>query len=70
MSGDKESTHRAQFTLAVKCHWCGHKGLSVWEETEAGRELVSIDGFYQRLKSLRPYKIETVCNSCDKTQPL
>jgi hypothetical protein len=68
--GAAEKLERGQSTLAIKCHWCGHNGLSVWEETPNGRELVSIDGFYERLKSLRPYKIETVCDNCNRVQPI
>ena len=59
-----------QFTLAIKCHWCGHTGLSIWEETQDGRVLVSLDGFYERIKNLRPYQIQTVCNNCDRAQPV
>jgi len=68
------STHefkeRNQFTLAIKCHWCGHPGLSVWEETPNGRELVSLDGFYERLKSAQSFAIETVCDACNRAQPI
>ena len=59
-----------QFTLAIQCHWCGHTGSSLWEDTPNGRELVSLDGFYERLRSLRPYKIQAVCNNCDNAQPI
>lgn len=65
-----QSVQRDQFTLAIQCHWCGHTGLSIWEETAKGRELVSLDGFYEKLVNLRPYKIRTVCNNCDRAQPI
>lgn len=60
------------FTLAIKCHWCGHTGLSMWAVGEAGREPVNPDDFYERLarNELRLSKIETVCNNCNRPQPL
>ena len=70
MSGDTRKNSQKQFTLTIQCPWCGHAGSSVWEETPTGRKLVSIDGFYERLRSFKPLKIETVCNRCDKAQPL
>lgn len=59
-----------QFTLAIKCHWCGHCGSTLWENTEAGRQIVSVDGFYERITKKRPFRIEKVCNACGKAQPV
>jgi hypothetical protein len=58
------------FTVEIKCHWCGNMGLSLWENTAAGRELVSLDGFYERLSSRTPHDIETVCDTCNEVQPI
>ena len=58
-----------QFTLAIKCHWCGHKGSSLWERTPAGRQLVNLRGFYERLAKKAPYDIEMVCDYCNRAQP-
>jgi hypothetical protein len=59
-----------QSSVAIQCHWCGHIGMSVWEETPSGRELVSLDGFTEKLVNLRPYKVQTVCNNCHRAQPV
>jgi len=59
-----------QFTVAITCHWCGHEGLSLWEEFNGERHLVSLKGFYERLARKNPYPIEMVCNNCDKVQPI
>lgn len=61
---------RNQFTLAIACHWCGNTGSSLWERTASGRQLVSLDGFYERMTKKQPFDIETVCNSCDRAQPI
>ena len=58
-----------QFTLTIICHWCAHKGASLWERSPEGRVLVNVDGFYERLTKKEPYNIETVCNNCNKAQP-
>ena len=65
-----EFLQKNQFTLAIKCHWCGNTGLTIWEKAEAGRQLVSIEGFYERVRKKQPFKIESVCNVCDRVQPI
>jgi len=44
----------------------------MWAVGEAGREPVNPDDFYERLarNELRLSKIETVCNNCNRPQPL
>jgi hypothetical protein len=61
-----------KFTLAIRCHWCGHTGLSMWAVSEAGRQAVNPDNFYERVASrdLRLSKFETICNNCDRPQPI
>ena len=63
-------TNPNQFTLAIKCHWCGNVGSSLWERTASGRQFVSAEGFYERISKKLPYNIETVCNTCDRAQPI
>lgn len=70
MGAPKDNQDGKQFTMAIKCHWCGHTGSSLWETTERGRELVSLDGFYERLMGKRLSKIETICNNCGRAQPI
>jgi hypothetical protein len=59
-----------QFTLVIKCRWCGHVGSALWEETPRGRQLISLTGFYERICRKLPFRIETVCDSCDRAQPV
>jgi hypothetical protein len=59
-----------QFTLTIECPWCGHSGSSLWEQTPTGPEMVSVDGFYERITKKQPFRIETVCNACDRAQPI
>lgn len=59
-----------QFTVDVRCHWCGHKGMSLWEDANGFRQIVSMEGFYERLGRKLPFHIETVCNNCGKAQPI
>lgn len=59
-----------EFTLAVKCHWCGHRGLRVWDKTDGRREAVSIERFYERVTKKLPFQMETICNACGGTQPV
>jgi hypothetical protein len=70
MGTPDENSERDKFTLAIKCHWCGHTGLSLWEKTAMGRERMSLDGFYERIAKKQPYKTETVCNNCNRPQPV
>jgi hypothetical protein len=70
MGAPDDNREQTQFTLAIKCHWCGHTGMSLWEKTPTGRELVSLDGFYERISKKQPHNIETVCNNCDRKQPI
>lgn len=58
-----------QFTLTMRCPWCGQVGSSLWEETPTGRQLVRLNGFYERLAKKLPWTIETVCDACDRAQP-
>jgi len=58
-----------QFTLNIKCPWCGHQGSSLWEQTPTGPQLINLDGFYERICRKLPFRIETVCNNCDRVQP-
>ena len=67
---DDKSPERDPFTVAVRCHWCGHNGMSLWEEADGNRQLVSLDGFYERLARKEPFRIETIRNSCTKAQPI
>ena len=67
---DNKVLEHGQFTVAVQCHWCGHNGVSLWEDTDGDRQIVSLDGFYERLARKEPFRIETVCNSCGKVQPI
>src|ERR1700744_2736071 len=53
-----------QFTVAIKCHWCGRQGILQWEEAGGEHQLVSLDGFYERVASKEPFPIERVCNGC------
>ena len=59
-----------QFTVAVTCHWCGNMGSSLWETLKGERQLVSLDGFYERITKKLPFDIERVCNSCGRPQPV
>ena len=74
LSDDKGTAHmnvcpeRVQFVVAIQCHWCGHTGLSLWEEGKNGRELLTLEGFYERIASKRPHNIETVCDNCHQAQ--
>lgn len=72
MGRPDENPEHNPFTMAVKCHWCGYKGLSLWEKTATGRVPLSLDDFYARLtsKKLHLSKIETVCASCNRPQPV
>lgn len=65
-----EFRERSRFTLDMNCHWCGHKGLSIWETTGTGHQIVSLEGFYDRVMKKAPFRIETVCDACDRAQPL
>lgn len=56
------------FTQAITCPWCGQQGSMVWEKTQAGQQVVSLSGFYERLARKRPHDIETVCDRCDRAQ--
>ena len=68
---NSEFREKNQFTLTVKCHWCGHQGLTLWEKTVEGRrQFVSLEGFYERVANKEPFKVETVCNNCDRVQPV
>jgi len=59
-----------QFTIELKCRWCGHAGSALWEETPKGRQLISLTGFYERVRRKLPFRIETVCDNCDRAQPV
>ena len=61
---------RDQFTVALECRWCGHKGVSLWEEADGKRQRISLDGFYERIARKLPHNTETVCKSCGKAQLL
>ena len=65
-----EFHEHGQFRLAIKCHWCGNEGVSVWEKTQAGRQFITLDGFYERVAKKDHFQIETVCNSCQRVQPV
>ena len=56
-------------TVALVCTGCGHAGTALWEGSGIDRQLVRLDGFYERLARKEPYPIETVCNNCGKAQP-
>jgi hypothetical protein len=58
-----------QFTRVITCPWCGHTGSALWEETAQGRQLINLNGFYERICRKLPFRIETVCNDCDRAQP-
>ena len=63
-----EFTEHNQFTLAITCGWCGQCGSALWETTPAGRQLVDLKGFYERLAK-KTFTLETVCGKCDRPHP-
>jgi hypothetical protein len=64
------ATPPEQFIMAVNCHWCGNIGSSLWETLPTGRQLMSLEGFYERVAKKQPFDIERVCNTCGKVQPV
>lgn len=67
--GIQDNCRLTQTAITVCCHSCGHTGVSLWEDFDDGRQLVNLEGFYERLARKEPYAIETVCNNCGKVQP-
>ena len=59
-----------QFTMAIPCHWCGHTGMSLWEDIDGNRQRVSLGGYSERIARKESFQSETVCNDCGKTQPV
>jgi hypothetical protein len=55
-------------TVALICPACGQAGTALWEGSGSDRQLVRLDGFFERLARKEPYPIETVCNNCGKAQ--
>lgn len=65
------SQSQNQKIVAIACPKCRAAGTMVWEfEGTSGPSLVSLSsGFYERLSSLSPYRIEIVCHACGRRRP-
>lgn len=64
-----------QFKEEISCRKCGNKGIALWENTgprarSSETILVSLEGFFERLATKAPHKIETICRRCGDVQPL
>jgi len=70
MSVHGEIHPRQQNAVRLLCQGCGHAGVSLWQDFETGRQLVTLEGFHERLSREEPFPIETVCNNCGTVQPI
>ena len=59
-----------QYSVTLVCRWCGHTGSSLWENAPSGKQMINLDGFYERIAKARSFRIETVCNGCGRVQPV